>query len=103
MAHGILIFTELLLFLQCVHLYTCRLCFNFQLFSAIATDDRHPLGHIQNLYTKINCTFLAIHFSYIVQWGEHVHVLTCDPLLFVKHHVEINGIFGGHFQLYRLF
>ena len=91
MAHGILIFTEFLLLLQCVHLYACRLCFNFQFFSPIATNDCHPLGHI--LYTKINCIFVAIRFSYIVQSGvqgerlipsSHEHVLTCDPLPVIK-------------------
>ena len=87
------VFPNILCLLHCVPLYVCRLCTNFQdlcarllgmaapftsrfvidflsirkviIFSAIATDDRHPLRSRSIYQNAANC--MMIRFRYIAQ------------------------------------
>ena len=99
-----------LFLLDCVPLYVCRLCINYQdlgmaalrfllltfishfvidflsiiIFSAIATDDRHPLRSCSIHQNAANC--MMIHFRYIAQPRRvrkptaHAHVMMFDTL-----------------------
>ena len=108
------VFPNILCLLHCVPLYVCRLCINFQdlcgmaalhillltftslfvidflsvrkviIFSAIATDDRHPLRSRSIHQNAANC--MTIHFRYIAQPRgvrkptAHAHVMMFDAL-----------------------
>ena len=79
-----------------IHLLTFLSCFVIDLlsilkviiFSAIATDDRHPLRSHSIHQNAENCK--TIRFRYIAQRGgagyssAHAHIIMCDPLLVVQ-------------------